>query len=412
MFIQKYRPHSPSLKQSPKQTDTKIRSNLFPIPLRDCRDLRPEGVNLSSLSRPKAFAAIDIRAGCQILTLCFFTMSPDATERDKLCPYPFIYMNYKKIFKIFPDLLGDKQTQTFENRTFNTAMLSISIAGLTLLSYDIILGNIASQFIDISCIAYSISCYIYSIKNRNHYKLTTVTFIFLYIAISSGWFFNNGIHGGMPFFFFVLSCYSGVFFKKPFIHAIPFIIATVSLLTAIEFLNPELVISYKSKVHNFLDIGASIIICLVINGISIHIIYKKYDIERELNKKMLNKAINDKELIENSIKEIQILQGLLPICSHCKKIRDEQGEWRQLERFIQENSEAEFSHSLCPECAQTIYPEFIDKMNFWKKNDLAKSKPTQSKNAIQEKTSSTLSKLQCNFGGVTVKSIVTEENHQ
>lgn len=249
-------------------------------------------------------------------------------------------------------------------------MLSISIAGLTLLSYDIILGNIVSQFIDISCVAYSILCYIYSLKSCNHHKLTVTTFIFLYIATTTGWFFNNGIHGGVPFFFFILSYYSCVFFRKPFLHAIPLIIITVLLLATTEFFHPEMVVLYKSKVHDFLDIGFSIIIYLTINGVSIHIIYKKYDIERELNKKMLNQAINDKELIESSIKEIQILRGLLPICSYCKKIRDDEGKWTQLEKFIQENSEAKFSHSMCPECAQTIYPDLYDKINFLEKNQV------------------------------------------
>jgi len=302
----------------------------------------------------------------------FSTISPDVPERDKPFPYPFIYMNYKYIFGLFSGLLGDKKTQTFENRTFNTVMLSVGVAGLALLSYDIILGNIASQIIDISCIVYSMSCYFYSLKSCNHNKLVITTFIFLYIAISSGWFFNNGIHGGIPFFFFVLCCYSGIFFKKPFLNAIPLIIVTVLFLSIIEFLNPDIVILYKSRIHNFLDLGASIIICLVISGVSIHIIYKKYDIERELNKKMLNQAISDKELIESSIKEIQILRGLLPICSYCKKIRDDGGEWMQLEKFIQENSEAKFSHSMCPECARSVYPDFLEKINSLKKTSHAR----------------------------------------
>lgn len=275
-------------------------------------------------------------------------------------------MNYTKILRFFSFLIGDPSTHTFENRIFNTAMLSISLAGIILLSYDIFVGNIISQTIDISCIIYSLSCYIYSLKDNHHDKLILPTFVFLYISIASGWFFNNGIHGGMPFFFFILSCYSCVFFKKPFNISIPFIITTVLILISIEFFHPELVTSYTSKAHHFLDVSASIFICLIVNGISIHIIYKRYELERKLNQIMLNQAINDKELIEKSMNEIQILRGFLPICSHCKKIKDDKGDWNQLELFIQNNSEAQFSHSLCPECAQTYYPEFAEKMNLWK----------------------------------------------
>jgi hypothetical protein len=272
-------------------------------------------------------------------------------------------MNHKNLFGYFSILTGNKDTQTFENRTFNAVMIFISITGSILLSYDFFFGNIASQCIDISCIIYSISCYIYSIKNGDHKKLATISFIFLYIAISAGWFFNNGIHGSIPYFFFILSCYAGVFFKDPLKNAIPLLIATVSLFIIIEFLKPDTVSLYTSRIHGLIDVSVSIITCLIINGISIHIIYKKYNIERNLNKKMLNQAIADKELIEKSMNEIQVLRGFLPICSHCKKIRDDQGEWKQLEKYIQDNSEAKFSHSMCPECAVAMHPEYFNKNN-------------------------------------------------
>jgi len=57
-------------------------------------------------------------------------------------------------------------------------------------------------------------------------------------------------------------------------------------------------------------------------------------------------------------KEIRQLQGILPICSHCKKIRDDKGYWSQVESYIQMRSEAQFSHSICPECAKKYYPDF------------------------------------------------------
>lgn len=61
---------------------------------------------------------------------------------------------------------------------------------------------------------------------------------------------------------------------------------------------------------------------------------------------------------EKSLEEINILSGLLPICMSCKKIRDDNGYWNQLELYIRSHSQAEFSHGLCPDCAHKIYPEF------------------------------------------------------
>ena len=58
--------------------------------------------------------------------------------------------------------------------------------------------------------------------------------------------------------------------------------------------------------------------------------------------------------------ELRVLKGLLPICSFCKKIRDEEGRWRQLETYIADRSAARFSHTFCPECGRRHYPELVD----------------------------------------------------
>lgn len=61
---------------------------------------------------------------------------------------------------------------------------------------------------------------------------------------------------------------------------------------------------------------------------------------------------------EQALQEVRILRGFLPICASCKKIRDDNGYWTQIERYIKDHSEAEFTHSLCPDCARRIYPDF------------------------------------------------------
>lgn len=59
-----------------------------------------------------------------------------------------------------------------------------------------------------------------------------------------------------------------------------------------------------------------------------------------------------------ALSQVKQLRGLLPICSHCKKIRDDQGYWNQLESYIGDHTEAEFSHSICPDCVRRYYPDF------------------------------------------------------
>jgi hypothetical protein len=76
-------------------------------------------------------------------------------------------------------------------------------------------------------------------------------------------------------------------------------------------------------------------------------------IEGNLELLYMNRALGDtnKEL-KDYLRELKVLRGTLPICSVCKKIRDERGDWLQLESFVRDRSEAEFTHGFCPECAE------------------------------------------------------------
>ena len=55
--------------------------------------------------------------------------------------------------------------------------------------------------------------------------------------------------------------------------------------------------------------------------------------------------------------KVKVLNGLLPICSNCKKIRDDKGYWNRIEAYIHDHSEADFTHAICPICAKKLYPE-------------------------------------------------------
>lgn len=62
-----------------------------------------------------------------------------------------------------------------------------------------------------------------------------------------------------------------------------------------------------------------------------------------------------------ALEKVKLLSGFLPICASCKKIRDDKGYWQQMECYIRDHSEAEFSHGICPDCAHKLYPECFPK---------------------------------------------------
>lgn len=61
--------------------------------------------------------------------------------------------------------------------------------------------------------------------------------------------------------------------------------------------------------------------------------------------------------LQNAVAEIKTLRGILPICAGCKKIRDDNGYWQQVEAYVTQNTEARFFHGLCPDCLEKLYPD-------------------------------------------------------
>lgn len=66
--------------------------------------------------------------------------------------------------------------------------------------------------------------------------------------------------------------------------------------------------------------------------------------------------------LEHALEEIKKLHGIIPICANCKKIRNDEGYWEQVEAYFKEREDIDFSHGLCPECAKKLYPEAFDEM--------------------------------------------------
>ena len=77
--------------------------------------------------------------------------------------------------------------------------------------------------------------------------------------------------------------------------------------------------------------------------------------ERKQHEKERDALIDN---LKKSLTKVRKLSGLLPICASCKKIRDDKGYWNQIEAYIRDHSEAEFSHGICPECSEKLYPKY------------------------------------------------------
>jgi PAS domain S-box-containing protein len=83
-------------------------------------------------------------------------------------------------------------------------------------------------------------------------------------------------------------------------------------------------------------------------------------ISRDITERKKAEAEREKLItqLQDALADVKLLSGLVPICANCKKIRDDQGYWTQIESYIQDRSDAKFSHSICPDCAKKLYPNY------------------------------------------------------
>jgi len=150
-----------------------------------------------------------------------------------------------------------------------------------------------------------------------------------------------------------------LFYKRENFDQRVFWLLTASIITTI---GAELAFTFYVSVYGLSNLAGHFL-----KIISYYLIYKAiietaivrpYDLLFRNLKKSEETLRQERNGLKEALAEIRVLRGILPICSNCKKIRDDKGYWNQLETYIYDHSEAQFSHGICPECAKELYPEF------------------------------------------------------
>lgn len=125
---------------------------------------------------------------------------------------------------------------------------------------------------------------------------------------------------------------------------------------------PVIMVTAKSDLGNLQEAfaaGAMDFISKPVNGIELlarvsSALLLKQEMDRRKNRELELRRSNEE--LQQALKEVKVLRGLIPICASCKKIRNDGGFWQQLEEYLAEHSEAEFSHGLCQPCIKKLYP--------------------------------------------------------
>lgn len=84
---------------------------------------------------------------------------------------------------------------------------------------------------------------------------------------------------------------------------------------------------------------------------------------REARNDLEHRVVERTRELNEALDQVKVLRGIMPICAACKKIRDDQGYWQQLELFVEQHSDARFSHGLCPSCSFKLYGDLLAEEN-------------------------------------------------
>ncbi len=226
--------------------------------------------------------------------------------------------------------------------------------------FPILLINLSRFFIVgwlVSFNLYIIAALLIFIISRNvkklpyYFKVYFLIFLFVSLAVSTG------LNFGMVSFiaeFLILTVFIGVIFLKKkqafIIYTLCGFLLFCCALLSIKGVVP-LVPDFDKYINSIPSWSSYVVTFLFMTSI---IIYIAGDIVNLLSEKIKELEQKNSELRKANA-EVRTLQGILPICSNCKKVRDDQGYWYQVDAYIEGHSDAKFSHSMCPECNEKFY---------------------------------------------------------
>ncbi len=120
----------------------------------------------------------------------------------------------------------------------------------------------------------------------------------------------------------------------------------------------------ESVAHVYTTLTINLILCVMVTVVVLALTALAINAYQRVMQRQQDEILSKHQELERRNEELQTalsqvkkLSGLLPICAACKKVRDDQGYWRQIETYIRDHSEASFSHSICPECRARLYPD-------------------------------------------------------
>jgi hypothetical protein len=183
-------------------------------------------------------------------------------------------------------------------------------------------------------------------------RLWVTPFFFAHLlALDAIWFPSGGSTAATILFAFSLILLPIVFARGRQRVAFSLLIGLdVAALYALELAHPEWLVPHPSRTARLFDVAITTLVALAGVGGTIGMLVHSYREERR-------RLAEANRALERALGQVRTLEGLLPICAWCKKIRDDRGRWTPLETFVAERTQAKLTHGICPGCERKLDAE-------------------------------------------------------
>jgi hypothetical protein len=247
---------------------------------------------------------------------------------------------------ILPDPALELEARLFEL----LSLLAAIIAVLVVIPFNFFQN--LSPWLNVGVFAFSAVAVILWLEARRGRRHPIAMFAAFVAVLNTSWFVNGGSEGSIVLYFFDAALFPLIFTGKR-VRAVLLasLVVDVALLYWLDHLFPQWIVPFVTPFDRFVDIITGFTICIVGLVVAVAVVLDAHQRER-------TQLVEANARLQQSLEEVRTLRGLLPICSWCKRVRDDAGSWTQIDQYVTARTEAAFTHSLCPECTARCRAEF------------------------------------------------------
>ncbi len=198
--------------------------------------------------------------------------------------------------------------------------------------------------VNLAVLGFGLASFLLHILARRGHRYPRLLGALLIVLVNAIWFGDAGVDGTATAWFTLTATLIMLFFQgRERWGVLAFFLANGVILLWLDYRFPGLAVRFPTRRERYTDIVLGFPLAEATCAVMFAIVLEAYRRERD-------RMADATRALEQSLAEIRTLRGCLPICAWCKNIRDDAGEWVQIEAFVADRTEAAFTHGICPTC--------------------------------------------------------------